>query len=110
MRRTRTRPLTGWIPESTTRMAPTQTRGKTLAPAVSCCPNTSAGITGDLVLDAQGDPNAVWVFQVGTTLTTGTIATVSVINGGSACNVYWQIGSSATLGTGTKLVGNVVAL
>jgi hypothetical protein len=84
--------------------------GKTLAPGVYCFPNTSAGITGDLVLDAQQDPNAVWVIQVGTTLTTGTGSTVSVINGGSACNVYWQIGSSATLGTGTQFVGNIVAL
>ena len=84
--------------------------GKTLAPGVYCFPNTSAGITGNLVLDAQLDPNAVWVIQVGSTLTTATNATVSVINGGSACNVYWQIGSSATLGTGTKFVGNIVAL
>ncbi len=84
--------------------------GKTLAPGVYCFPNTSAGITGDLVLDAQQDPNAVWVIQVGTTLTTATGSTVSVINGGSACNVYWQIGSSATLGTGTQFLGNIVAL
>ena len=84
--------------------------GKTLAPGVYCFPNTSAGITGNLVLDAQLNPNAVWVIQVGSTLTTATGATVSVINGGSACNVYWQIGSSATLGTGTKFVGNIVAL
>ncbi len=84
--------------------------GKTLAPGVYCFPNTSAGITGNLVLDAQQDPGAVWVIQVGSTLTTATGATVSVINGGSACNVYWQIGSSATLGTGTQFVGNIVAL
>jgi type VI secretion system secreted protein VgrG len=81
--------------------------GKTLAPGVYCF-DSSAGITGDLVLDAQGNPNAEWVFQVGTTLTTATDSTVSVI-GGSGCNVYWQIGSSATLGTRTKLIGNIVA-
>jgi hypothetical protein len=83
--------------------------GKTLAPGVYCFPATSAGITGALVLDAQLDPNATWVFQIGTTLTTATNATVTVINGGSACNVYWQVGSSATLGTGTAFAGNVVA-
>ena len=84
--------------------------GKTLAPAVYCFPNTSAGLTGNLVLDAQGNPSAVWVFQIGSTLTTATTSTVTVINGGSACNVYWQIGSSATLGTGTKFEGTVIAL
>jgi hypothetical protein len=82
--------------------------GKTLAPGVYCF-DTSAGLTGDLVLDAQLDPNATWVVQIGSTLTTATDATVSVINGGSACNVYWQIGSSATLGTGTQFLGNIVA-
>ena len=84
--------------------------GKTLAPAVYCFPNTSAGLTGNLVLDAQGNPNAVWVFQIGSTLTTATTSTVTVINGGSACNVYWQVGSSATLGTGTRFEGTVIAL
>jgi len=83
--------------------------GKTLAPGVYCF-NASAALTGGLVLDAQLDPGAVWVIQVGSALTTATIASVSVINGGSACNVYWQIGSSATLGTGTTFVGNIVAL
>ena len=83
--------------------------GRTLPPGVYCYPGTSAGLTGALVLDAQGNPNARWVFQVGSTLTTGTISTVSVIGGGSACNVYWQIGSSATIGTGTAFLGNIVA-
>ena len=83
--------------------------GKTLAPGVYCFPNTSAGITGALVLDAQGNPNAKWVFQIGSTLTTASNSSVTVINGGSACNVYWQVGSSATLGTGTAFAGNIVA-
>lgn len=83
--------------------------GLTLAPAVYCF-DTSAGLTGNLVLDAQQNPNAMWVFQIGSTLTTATNATVTVINGGSACNVYWQVGSSATLGTNTAFAGNIVAL
>jgi hypothetical protein len=83
--------------------------GLTLLPAVYCF-STSAQLTGTLTLDAQGDPNAVWVFQVGSTLTTATDAVVDVINGGSSCNVFWQIGSSATLGTGTELAGSILAL
>jgi hypothetical protein len=83
--------------------------GLTLPPNVYCF-DSSAGLTGALVLDALGDPNAVWVFQIGTALTTATNASVSVIGGGSPCNVYWQIGSSAVIGTGTAMVGNIVAL
>ena len=84
--------------------------GRTLPPGVYCYPGTSAGLTGALVLDAQLDPNATWVIQIGSTLTTATDSTVTVINGGSACNVYWQIGTSATVGTRTKMLGNIVAL
>ena len=64
---------------------------------------------GAVTLDAQGTPNAVLIFQVGTTLTTGSNTSVSLINGAQACNVFWQIGSSATLGTGTRFVGTVMA-
>jgi hypothetical protein len=72
--------------------------------------DTSAQLTGNLVLDAGGNPNAVWMFQIGSTLTTANISTVTIINGGSANNVYWQVGSSATLGGGTSFVGNILAL
>lgn len=71
---------------------------------------SSIGLTGTLTLDAQGVPNTVWIFQVGSTLTTATSSAVSLINGAQPCNVYWQIGSSATLGTGTTFVGTVLAL
>ena len=81
----------------------------TLVPGTYCY-STSAQLTGTLTLDAQGDPNAVFVFQIGSTLTTASNAVVSVINGGSACNVFWQVGTSATLGTGTLLEGNILAL
>jgi hypothetical protein len=83
--------------------------GLTLTPAVYCFA-ASAQLTGTLSLDAQGDPKAVFVFQVGSTLTTATDAAVITINGGSDCNVFWQIGSSQTLGTGTEFVGNTLAL
>lgn len=82
--------------------------GMTLAPGVYCF-DTSAQLTGDLVLDAQGDPLAVWVFQTGSTLTTASISTVTVINGGNALNAFWKIGSSATLGSGTRFIGNIIA-
>jgi hypothetical protein len=89
--------------------APHEFGGQTLTPGVYKA-NVSAGITGTLTLDALGDPSAVWVFQIGSTLTTAAEnSTVSLVNGASPCNVYWQIGSSATLGTNTTFVGTVLA-
>ncbi len=72
--------------------------------------DSSAQLTGPLVLNAQGDPDAQFVFQIGSTLTTASASSVSVINGGDGCNVYWQVGSSATLGTSTAFTGHIVAL
>lgn len=83
--------------------------GLTLVPGAYCF-STSAQLTGTVTLDAQGDPNAVFVFQIGSTLTTASNAVVDVINGGSACNVFWQVGSSATLGTSTVFAGSILAL
>jgi hypothetical protein len=74
------------------------------------CFASSAQLTGKLVLDAKGDANAQFVFQIGSKLTTASNSSVQVINGAGSCNVYWQVGSSATLGTGTKFIGNIVAL
>jgi len=82
--------------------------GMTLTPGVYCF-DTSAQLTGDLVLDALGNPLAVWVFQIGSTLTTASASSVAVINGGQAVKVFWQVGSSATLGTGTRFNGNILA-
>lgn len=81
--------------------------GQTLPPGVYCF-SSSAQLTGTLTLD--GDVNAVFVFQIGSTLTTGTDAVLNLIGGAKAANVYWQVGSSATLGTGTSFGGNIVAL
>ena len=83
--------------------------GLTLTSAVYCF-SSSAQLTGTLTLDAQGNPNAVFIFQIGSTLTTASAASVVVINGGSDCNVFWQVGSSETLGTGSQFVGNTLAL
>lgn len=90
-------------------VTPADLGGRTLAPGVYCAA-TSMGVTGTVTLDGQGDPNAVFVFQIGSTLTTGTIANVALIGGAQAKNVWWQVGSSATLGTGTTFRGNIVAL
>jgi uncharacterized repeat protein (TIGR01451 family) len=83
--------------------------GQTLAPGVYCFA-TSAQLTGTLTLDGEGNANAVWVFQIGTTLTTASSASVVLINGAQNCNVFWQVGSSATLGTDTTFIGNILAL
>ncbi|MFN2389860.1 MAG: ice-binding family protein, partial [Actinomycetota bacterium] len=83
--------------------------GMTLTPGVYCFAS-SAQLTGTVTLDAQGDPSAVFIFQIGSTLTTASGSSVNLINGASACNVFWQVGSSATLGTGTSFAGNILAL
>jgi type VI secretion system secreted protein VgrG len=71
--------------------------------------NTTLAVNGVLTLDALGDPSAVFIFRSASTLITGTSSTVLLTNGAQACNVYWQIGSSATLGTGSTMVGHVIA-
>ncbi|HEY0817034.1 MAG TPA: ice-binding family protein [Pseudonocardia sp.] len=83
--------------------------GQTLAPGVYKAAS-SMGLTGTVTLDAGGNPNAVFIFQAGSTLITASNSTVALINGGSPCNVYWQVGSSATLGTGTTFIGTILAL
>jgi hypothetical protein len=67
-------------------------------------------LTGTVTLDAQGDPSAVFIFKAGSTLVTAPNSTVSLINGASPCNVYWQVGSSTTLDTNTTFVGTVMSL
>ena len=71
---------------------------------------SSAQLTGALTLDAEGDPNAQFVFEIASTLTTASASSVVLVNGASPCNVYWQVGSSATLGTTTAFQGNLMAL
>ena len=68
------------------------------------------GLNGTLTLDAQGDPNAVFIFQAASTLVTGSASRVALINGADACNVFWKVGSSATLGTSSVFAGTVLAL
>jgi hypothetical protein len=85
--------------------------GLTLDPGVYTF-SSSAGLTGALTLDAGGRSDALFVFQIASTLTTAIGSSVTVINGGGdydESNVYWQIGSSATLDTGTAFLGNILA-
>jgi len=83
--------------------------GQTLTQGVYCS-TSSAQLTGTLTLDAQGNAAAVFIFKMVSTLTTASSSSVRVINGGTGCNVFWQVGSSATVGTTTQFVGNILAL
>ena len=76
-----------------------------LGPGVYCF-STSAQLTGNLTLSGAG----VYIFQIGSTLTTASSSSITLTNGASACGVWWQVGSSATLGTTTSLAGNILAL
>lgn len=82
--------------------------GQTLAPGLYKSTSTLA-ITGDLTLDGQGDPNAVFIFQVGSGLTVATGGRVVLTGGANAANVFWQVGSSATLGTYSAFKGTIMA-
>ncbi len=67
-------------------------------------------LTGTLTLDGQNDPSSVWVFQAASSLITASSSSVRLINGASSCNVFWQVASSATLGSGSTFVGSILAL
>ena len=83
--------------------------GQTLTPGVYNSAS-SLGLTGDLTLNGGGDPNALFLFQAGSTLTTASASSITLENGAQACNVFWQVGSSATLGTGSSFQGTLIAL
>lgn len=83
--------------------------GRTLVGGVYAA-SSGLALTGTVTLDAKGDPNTVFVFQAGSTLITASNSTVALINGTQACNVYWQVGSSATVGTDSDFAGTVMAL
>ena len=84
--------------------------GLTLTQGVYCVTAAPSNLTGTLTLNGQGIPNAVWVFRMASTLITSSGATVLLTNGANACNVQWQVSSSATIGSGSTFVGNIVAL
>jgi Ice-binding-like len=90
--------------------AGTDLAGQVFTPGVRTASSSLLLSSGTVTLNAEGDPNAVFIFKIGSTLITGSNTSVSLINGAQACNVFWQIGSSATLGTGTRFVGTIMAL
>jgi hypothetical protein len=89
--------------------AGTDLAGQVFLPGVRTASSSLLLSSGSVTLDAQGNPNAVFIFQIATTLITGSNTSVELIDGAQACNVFWQVGSSATLGTGTSFVGTIMA-
>ena len=94
---------------TTTYTGPTDLGGSTLTKGVYKSPESLA-ITGTVTLDAQLVPDAVFIFQAASTLITATDSSVRLINGAQACNVFWQVGSSSTLGVNSTFAGTVMAL
>jgi hypothetical protein len=83
----------------------------TLVAGVYSGPSKSPlSLTGPLVLDGAGNNDSVFIFQTNSTLTTASNSTITLINGAQECNVFWQVGSSATLGTGSAFAGNILAM
>lgn len=84
--------------------------GEILPPGLYTSNAAYFSITGNLTLDAQGDPDAVWIFQMSSTLLPAASSQVILINGARSRNIFWQIGSAATLGANAVLAGNLLAL
>jgi hypothetical protein len=82
--------------------------GVTLTPGVYAA-GAAQGLTGTLTLDAQGNPDAVFILQIGSALNTAADSDVDLANGAQACNVFWQVGSSATLGADSDFTGTILA-
>jgi hypothetical protein len=95
---------------ATTATVPVELGQTTRTPGVYESPAGTFGITGALTLDAQGDPNAIFIFKAASTLITASESNVILVNGAKSSNVFWKVGSSATLGTYSILRGNVMAL
>jgi hypothetical protein len=91
-------------------LAPVNLVGLTLFPGVYTVPAGVSNLTGTLTLDGRGNANALWVFQMSSTLITSPGSVVNVINTGAGAGLYWNVGSSATLDTTTSFQGNIVAL
>ncbi|NLB52725.1 MAG: DUF3494 domain-containing protein [Syntrophomonadaceae bacterium] len=89
---------------------PTELGGTTLIPGVYDSADGTFEITGTLTLDAQGDPDGVFVFKTESTLITASNSSINPINGARFCRIFWQVGSSATLGTDSDFVGHIFAL
>jgi len=84
--------------------------GQTLVGGVYNAGGVTLDLTGTLTLDGANNPNSVWIFQATSDLITASTSSVVFINGGSPCNVFWQVTSSATLGSGSSFVGTILAM
>jgi hypothetical protein len=89
---------------------PTELGGTTLTPGVYDSADGTFQITGTLTLDALGDADGVFIFQTASTLITASGSSFNLINGAQSCRTFWQVGSSATLGTDSSFVGHIFAL
>ena len=89
---------------------PTELGGTVLTPGVYASADGTFQITGTLTLDGNGVSNPVFIFQTASTLITASGSGVVLVNGALACGVFWQVGSSATLGTGSTFQGSILAL
>src|SRR5665648_630018 len=96
----------GRTPETT---IPSELGGKTLYPGTYFSTSGTFQITGTLTLDAQGDPDGVFVFKTASTLITAAGSNVNLINSARYCRTFWKVGSSATLGTNSHFVGHIFA-
>jgi hypothetical protein len=83
--------------------------GQTLAPGLYKSTSSLAISSGNLTLDAQGNASAVWIFQIASTLTTTSGLKVILANGANPANIFWQVGTSATIGTTCVFQGNILA-
>ncbi len=84
--------------------------GLTLPAGVYTAGGVTLDLTGGLTLDGQNDPSAVWIFQATSDLVTAPSSSVQLVNGANACNVFWQVAGSATLGSGSTFAGTILAL
>jgi len=87
---------------------PADIGGMTISPGLYDAP-VSLGISGTVTLDGRNDENSMFIFQIPSTLTVGVSSKVVLINKADACNVFWQVGSSATLNTASKFKGTIMA-
>ena len=84
--------------------------GLTLVGGVYSAGGSTLDLTGTLTLDAENDPSSTWIFQATSDLITASSSNVTFINGGQPCNVFWQVTSSATLGSDSTFAGTILAL
>jgi len=83
--------------------------GAVLVPGVYSSDAGYFGLTGTVTLDAENDPNAVFIFKMNSTLTTAGASTVLLVNGADPCRIFWQVGSSATLDSTSNFAGHILA-